>query len=194
MPKTSIRRDMLARRKSLPAATCLALSFRAQQRLLESPEFAAAGTVALYSAIRNEVFTEAIFAAASKLGKTVVYPRVGAAGLEFVEVSALRDLGPGAFGILEPTGSRTVPLQRLDLVVVPGVAFDFTGHRLGYGKGFYDRVLHGCERRGVLVGLGFELQLVEALPVQAHDVRMDMIVTEERTLGFRDLSLRDPKP
>lgn len=194
MPKKSIRRELLARRKSLPAATCLSLSFRAQQRLLEIPEFAAAGTVALYCAIRNEVFTEAIFASARKLGKTVTYPRVGAAGLEFVEVGELRELGPGAFGILEPSGSRTVPLPRLDLVVVPGVAFDLSGHRLGYGKGFYDRVLHSCEDRGVLVGLGFEMQLVEALPAETHDVRMDMVVTEERILGFRDLSSRDPKP
>lgn len=194
MPKKSIRGELLARRKSLAAATCLGLSLRAQERLLETPQFAAASTLALYCAIRNEVFTEAVFSAARRLGKTVAYPRVREAGLEFVEVADRQELGRGAFGILEPTGSRLIPLTGLDLVVVPGVAFDLAGYRLGYGKGFYDRVLHGCEERGALAGLCFEMQVVDALPAETHDVRMDVIVTEERTLGFRDPPSRDPKP
>lgn len=192
MPKKSVREEMLARRKCLAAASSLSLSLRVQERLLATPQFAAAGALALYCAIQNEVFTEAVFAAARRSGKTVAYPRVSGEGLEFVEVFDRCELGRGAFGILEPTGSRRLPLKALDLVVVPGVAFDLTGHRLGYGKGYYDRVLHDCGERGVLAGFCFEFQLVEALPAEAHDVRMDMVITEERTLGFSDLASRNP--
>jgi 5-formyltetrahydrofolate cyclo-ligase len=180
MPKRSIRDELLARRRHLAAETCLGRSLAAQQRLLLVPEFAAATVVALYSPVRNEVFTEEIFTAARHSGKTVTYPRVRGTLLEFVEVVDRQQLVPGAYGILEPAGSQVVPLAALDLIVVPGVAFDLTGHRLGYGKGYYDRILY--ERRGQLVGLCFDFQLVERLPAEAHDVQMDLVVTEKRTL------------
>lgn len=192
MPKKSIREEMLARRKCLAAATCLGLSLKIQERLLAIPEFAAADILALYSPMLNEVFTEEIFTVARRLGKKVAYPRVRENTMDFVEVSDRSHLAPGAFGILEPTGSRVLPLASLDLLVVPGVAFDLAGYRLGYGKGFYDRLLHHREDRGVLVGLCFELQMVGTLPAETHDVRMDLIVTEERTLGFCDGPSQDP--
>lgn len=185
MPKRSIRDELLARRRHLASATCLSHSLAAQQRLLLAPEFAAATVVALYSPVRNEVFTEEIFTGARRSGKTVTYPRVRGTRLEFVEVAERQELVPGAFGILEPGGAQVVPLAALELIVVPGVAFDLAGHRLGYGKGYYDRFLH--ERRGRLVGLCFDFQLVERLPAEAHDVRMDMVVTEERTLRLADV-------
>jgi 5-formyltetrahydrofolate cyclo-ligase len=182
MPKRSIRDELLAHRHHLAVDTCLSRSLAAQQRLLSTPEFAAASAVALYSPVRNEVFTEEIFTVARNAAKTVAYPRVRGLLLEFVEVTERRALVPGAFGILEPGGTQVVPLAALELIVVPGVAFDLAGHRLGYGKGYYDRYLH--ERKGQLVGLCFDFQLVEKLPAEAHDVRMNMVVTEEQTLRF----------
>lgn len=185
MPKRSIRDEMLVRRRHLAVDTCLARSLVAQQRLLQTPEFAAATVVGLYSPVRNEVFTEEIFTAACRAGKTVAYPRVRSDLLDFVAVAQRQELVPGAFGILEPDGAKTIPLAALELIVVPGVAFDFAGHRLGYGKGYYDRFLQ--ERRGALVGLCFDFQLVTKLPAEVHDVRMDMLVTDERILRFAGL-------
>jgi 5-formyltetrahydrofolate cyclo-ligase len=182
MPKRSIRDELLARRRHLAVETCLGRSLAAQQTLLLTPEFVAATVVALYSPVRNEVFTEEIFTEARRCGKTLTYPRIRGTLLEFVEVRERQELEPGAYGILEPGGGQVVQLAALELIVVPGVAFDLAGHRLGYGKGFYDRFLH--EHRGQLVGLCFDFQLVEKLPVEAHDVRMNMVVTEERTLRF----------
>lgn len=181
MPKNPIRRDMLVQRRQLPAADCLTRSLQAQQRFLELPEFSAAASLALYSPFRNEVFTEEIFRQARRCGKRIAYPRIGRTMLEFVEVEDLSTLRPGAFGILEPAGERTIDFGHLQLVAVPGVAFDFEGYRLGYGQGFYDRVLHGTGRRPALVGFCFELQLVSALPAEDHDIPMDLIVTEART-------------
>jgi len=184
MAKKTIRDEMLAKRKCLATATCMSLSLRIQQRLLTSAEYSGAVTLALYSPILNEVFTEEIFRDAHRRGKRVVYPKVGNPGLEFIQVESRGELRRGAFGILEPSGADPVPLREIDLLVVPGVAFDRAGYRLGYGKGFYDRALHSHEERGSLVGLGFEFQVISMLPAETHDVRMDMIVTEERILGF----------
>jgi len=182
MPKQSIREKLLSRRKHLSAESCLSRSLTIQQRLLETCEFQDAAVIALYSPILNEVFTEEIFRRAQKAGKLVAYPRVCGTGLEFVATSSAGEMSHGAFNVLEPTGTRTIPFEALEMVVVPGVAFDQNGHRLGYGKGFYDRVLHPGGKRPFLVGLCFEMQIVASLPTEIHDVAMDLLITEERVL------------
>ncbi|APG28643.1 5-formyltetrahydrofolate cyclo-ligase [Syntrophotalea acetylenivorans] len=189
MPKRSIRADLLARRKHLAAETCLSHSLQIQQRLLQSAEFQSAAAVALYSPILNEVFTEQLFRAARIAGKLIAYPRVRGADLEFVQVAEAADLVPGSFGVLEPTGDQLLSPADLDMVVVPGVGFDRQGGRLGYGKGFYDRGLHCFRRPGYLVGLCFELQLLDKLPAENHDVHMDIIITEK---GRYDLDSSSP--
>jgi len=179
MPKKSIREQILARRKHLSDEVCLRDSLLAQERLMATSEFASAGAVALYSPIWNELFTEEVGREALKRGKRVAYPRVSNQGLEFVEIEARSELTPGAYGILEPTGCKILPVASIDMIVVPGVAFDIRGGRLGYGKGFYDRVLHR-RMAGRLVGLCYELQVVEHLPIETHDVLMDLVITERR--------------
>ncbi len=179
MPKRSIRSDLLARRKHLAAETCLSLSLQIQRYLLQTLEFQSAAVVALYSPVLNEVFTEEILREALAVGKQVLYPRVRGCELEFVRVAAAHELVPGSFGVLEPTGSDTLTSGQLDMVVVPGVGFDRRGGRLGYGKGYYDRGLSVSGRPGCLVGLCFELQLLETLPAESHDVKMDVLITEQ---------------
>lgn len=180
MPKRTIRTELLARRKHLAAETCLGHSLLIQQRLLRAVEFQSAAAVALYSPVLNEVFTEQLFQAALAAGKKIAYPRVRGCELDFVRVVDPGDLAPGNFGVLEPTGDELVSPGTLDMVVVPGVGFDRRGGRLGYGKGFYDRGMHASGRPGCLVGLCFELQLLERLPAESHDVHMDIIITERR--------------
>ena len=182
MPKRSIRETLLQQRRHLSLDTCLAKSLQAQARLMTSKEFTAAAIIALYQPVFNEVFTEAIFHGSRQAGKVVVYPRVRGTALEFVRVDELAGLVPGRFGILEPVGTELVAVAAIDLMVVPGVAFDLGGHRLGYGKGFYDRALHAQPLRGVLVGLAFDFQIVPELPAEGHDIPMDLLVTEERII------------
>ncbi len=189
MPKRSIRADLLARRKHLAAETCLSHSLQIQQFLLQTAEFQAATAIALYSPVLNEVFTEQLFRAACDADKLVAYPRVCGADLEFVRVAGPGDLSPGSFGVLEPTGNQLVSPGALDMAVVPGVGFDLQGGRLGYGKGFYDRGLHSSQRPKCLVGLCFELQLLEKLPAENHDVHMDIIITEK---GRYDMDSKAP--
>ncbi|MFO7983166.1 MAG: 5-formyltetrahydrofolate cyclo-ligase [Desulfuromonadales bacterium] len=185
MLKTSIRNDILARRRQLSFEECLAQSLRIQNRLLSAPEFRTSARLALYSPILNEVFTEKLFQQARQERMSVAYPRVRGEDLEFVLVSDPGALTHGAFGVMEPSGHELIVPGELDLVVVPGVAFDFSGYRLGYGKGFYDRALHDTAQRTVRAGVCYELQLVDVLPAERHDICMDLIVTENRILRFR---------
>ena len=182
MLKASIRRDMLVRRQNMTEEACHALSLEIQSQVLSLPEMRSACTVALYSAFRKEVFTGEIFHRSLLAGKRCAYPRIGNGGMEFIEVRDLRDLRPGAYGIGEPSGSDALAIGELDLVVVPGVAFDVEGFRLGYGKGFYDRELKGIGGQATLIGLCFEFQLVPSLPAETHDIQMDLVVTERRIL------------
>ena len=115
-------------------------------------------------------------------GKQLVYPRVDGETLVFEEVNDLSRLAPGAFGVLEPRGGRAVAVDRIDVLLVPGVAFDRSGHRLGYGKGFYDRAIAKCSDNTVRVGFAYDFQVVDALPVGEHDQPVAALMTESRTL------------
>lgn len=178
MPKVSLRDRLLKQRQSLSADICLQLSLRAQDNLSRTPEFRSASVVALYSPIRNEVFTEKLFEASRPSGKGVVYPRMRGDHLDFIVVNELAELLPGPLGVLEPSGDRRVSVEEIDLMVLPGVGFDREGHRLGYGRGFYDRLLADNRNRPRLAGLAYEQQVVERLPRDPHDVCLDMLVTE----------------
>ena len=184
MPKRSIRAQFLAERKALSKEFCLDSSRQAQQRLLSEDVFAKAKVLALYSEIHNEVSTGLVAKQALELGKTLVFPRVCGNELEFVVVDDLSKLTHGAFGVLEPQCREMVDPAALDLVVVPGVVFDTKGHRLGYGRGYYDRALTRCSQECTKVGFAYDFQLVEELPSVEHDEELSMLITEERILKF----------
>jgi len=180
------------------------LSAEVQRRFLGTDYFRSASRLSLYSSFANEVVTEDVLSAAVSEGKEVYFPRVttrparparpapgceagegsegaGGAGephLEFYRADHAGELTPGSFEILEPcpAAQSAAPLD-LDVIVVPGVVFDKSGGRLGFGKGYYDRALAGV--KCPVVGFAFERQIYDgAIPVEAHDVRMTAIITE----------------
>ena len=146
--------------------------FSAVKRL---PEFRAARTVAVFAALPDEPATDEVLARWAST-RRVVLPRVEGDAMRFY---ACRPdaLVFGAFGILEPQGERPCPAGEIDLVVCPGVAFTADGRRLGRGRGYYDRYLGDPAFRGFRVGVCYAHQLVDDLPVEPHDVRMDRVIT-----------------
>lgn len=185
MPKTSLRRELLERRRQLSEDEICRAGTLIQRRFTELPEFVAAPVVALYSAVHSEVETAAIFSAARQAGKTVAFPRTQGLKLEFGVVEELGQLQPGRYGLAEPVSNCAIALDDIALMAVPGVAFDRNGGRLGYGKGYYDRCLAGLLRRPYLVGLCYDFQLLDLLPKADHDVHMDLVVTEAGVLRLR---------
>lgn len=178
---------MLAYRRALPAALCSSASRLVEQAFINTAEFAVAGVVALYAAINNEIDTSDLLQAALSLNKEVLYPVVAGEELLFRLVTTPAALLPGAFGILEPAACCSeYPPSAADLIVIPGVAFDLGGRRIGYGKGYYDRALHRLEGEGRLVGFCHDFQLLDEIAEEPHDVKLDMIITEKRVVRPRN--------
>ena len=183
MPKNALRHELLTRRRNLSPAVWQTASEAAQKRLLELELFHRAACIALYAPIQHEVDTALLFAAARTADKKLLYPAVCGNDLQFREVTELRNLLTGSFGIAEPCA--TVPdhtIETADLIVVPGVAFDLQGHRVGFGRGYYDRCLSRYPRHGTLVGLCHDFQLLEQVPAEGHDIKMQYIITEKRLI------------
>ncbi|BET58714.1 MULTISPECIES: 5-formyltetrahydrofolate cyclo-ligase [Geobacter] len=183
MPKRALRQSMLALRRSLAPAEVRRASEAIQRSFADSDGFRKSRVVALYAPIRGEVDTGDVLRLALDQGKTVLLPAVCGDELRFIEVTDPAGLRSGSFGIPEPclTGKAVAP-DCADIIVVPGVAFDLAGRRIGYGKGFYDRALHHLEKTGRLVGFCYDFQLVDEIRGEPHDVALDLIVTEKRII------------
>jgi 5-formyltetrahydrofolate cyclo-ligase len=147
-------------------------------------EYQAARAVAFYVDFGDEVRTRPLVAEAFREGKTVVCPYCEPDALVLYRLETMEDLAPGTWGILEPnrevreSADRRVEIGAVDLVMVPGVAFDPNGGRLGHGKGYYDKLLAGAGRNTCAVAVAFECQVFPEVPVGPHDVRMDAVITE----------------
>jgi 5,10-methenyltetrahydrofolate synthetase len=183
--KRRLREQVLRARDALAPARRASLGEEIVASLVAREDFRVARTVLLSLAFRSEWQTRPLFSTGIALGKTVVAPRVNRESrmLELYAVDDLsRDVGTGYLGIDEPLPHcPSVNPGAIDWVLVPGVAFDLSGHRIGYGGGYYDRlpVLRRDARR---IAGAFELQIIERVPAAAHDLQVDAIVTEARTV------------
>lgn len=184
MPKRSLRSQLLAARRALSHESWRASSHAAQLNLLSLEEYMRAECVALYAPAHNETDTGLILSSAFQSGKRVLYPAVCGERMVFRRVEHIEALQEGAFGILEPWPIGVDhQADEADLIVVPGVAFDLAGHRIGYGKGFYDRFLQHPGRTAHLVGLCHDFQLTdEAIPADPHDIPMEIVVSDTRVI------------
>ncbi|MFN7991315.1 MAG: 5-formyltetrahydrofolate cyclo-ligase [Candidatus Micrarchaeia archaeon] len=176
--KDALRKEMIAKRASLQKDEAGRMSDAITAELLSRPRFKEAKTVGLYLPKGNEVDTRRIIREALAMGKEVVVP-VTDHMITFHPFSSFDDLHPGKFGILEPK-ARIAPRGEPDLVIVPGVSFGLCMHRLGYGKGYYDRYLSTSS--AYRVGICYDFQVVERLPSHEDDQRMDEIITEKRVI------------
>ncbi|NIR72103.1 5-formyltetrahydrofolate cyclo-ligase [candidate division KSB1 bacterium] len=184
--KQIIRDEIESRRKRLPKEWIASTSRMIFDRLNDISEFRDARTLHCYVAWRNEVDTQVLIKRLLNSGRRVVVPVVDRESHSLIhsEVRDFADLQPGAFGILEPMKDRRRPVEisELDLIVVPGVAFDRIGNRIGYGGGYYDNFLKHTPT--TKIGLAYDFQIVERIPTNARDERVDMVVSEQGVLRF----------
>jgi 5-formyltetrahydrofolate cyclo-ligase len=186
--KGALRERALLVRAALDPAARESASRAIAARLAALPAWKDAGTVALYAALGAEVDTAELARLAVAGGKRVAWPRTSSSGpgLSFASCPAA-ELVPGPARALEPPpDAPPVSLPSIDLFVVPGVAFDARGGRLGRGRGHYDAALARIRPGALRVGLAFDEQVVERIPVEPHDVRVDAVVTPSCVLEARD--------
>jgi 5-formyltetrahydrofolate cyclo-ligase len=186
LQKQALRLALLRRRQILSEGEVVAASAAIQEHVRRLPAFQAAGVVLAYAACRNEVQTDVLVREALTAGKRVAFP-VTDPVKKALFVRAINrypdDLVPGAYGIPEPKPScPAVAPDELDLVLVPGVAFDWKGFRLGYGGGYYDRFLPQVRESTTTVGLAYRFQVVDTVYPEKHDRRVRFVATEETVI------------
>jgi len=177
--KETLRAEARARRLAIPREQRDADAERLANALLRLPEFTRARLVLAYGANCEEIDPALAVSRLRDLGLRVAYPRVASKDvLDLHEVDDPDDLVLGAFSIREPRpDAPRVDASDVDAVLVPGVAFDRRGHRLGYGGGFYDRFLGALPKGPLRIGLAFDEQLFDEVPAEPHDEPVDVVVT-----------------
>jgi 5-formyltetrahydrofolate cyclo-ligase len=179
--KQQLRRALAARRRKLTVEASARAAGAAFALLGEEHAFRAARRVGLYAGLPDELPTQPLFEALVEQGRVCLLPRAQAdRRLEFAHCARWEDLRPGRYGVLEPPdGAPRLDPAQGDVVLVPGVAFDREGHRLGRGKGYYDRTFPiAAEAPPLLIGLAYDFQVIDAVPHDANDRRVDAFVTE----------------
>lgn len=181
--KQAIRERAHANRREQPDKD--EVSRQITDRLMAMPEYQQAATVMYYVDVRAEVRTRHALPDALASGKRIVVPWCNDEGeLELFHLESMDELEIGMYRILEPRQDlrrlpeKQVPVEELDLIIVPGVGFDPQGGRTGHGKGYYDKLLENARPETPLVALAFECQMFDEIPMQSHDIYMDKVVTE----------------
>ena len=186
--KRGLRARILRERDATPAEDRATASASIAASLLAREDFASSKTVLLTLPFGSEWDTRALLRAALARAKTVALPRVNRATrmLDICAITRLEhDAAPGYRGIPEPHAHcALLDVATIDWVLVPGVAFDRDGHRIGYGGGYYDRLLPLLRADAHRVAGAFELQLVDRVPAASHDVALDAVITEARSISI----------
>lgn len=188
--KDRLRSSALDARRQLSDAERRDASAAVVDRLLHQPTLQRPGHVLLYAAMHDEVDLAGIVGPLRSRGVRTLFPRVAGDRLELVAASDLRTLQLGYRGVREPSGPRVDP-GVVDVAVVPGVAFDPHGGRLGHGGGHYDRLLEQLREDGVRIGVCFACQLVPRVPRATHDEPVDVVVTDRARYHTGARELRD---
>jgi 5-formyltetrahydrofolate cyclo-ligase len=185
--KENLRKQMLLQRNALSEEEAAEKCKLIMQKLFSLPEYMEAKRICFYMSINSEVATREMIEQAMQ-DKQVFLPITNKKEhtLIIAEAKSLGDLKEGPYGVYEPKTDYVMAVNRaqIDLFIVPGVAFDPNGGRIGYGKGYYDQLLKGLS--AVKVGLSYEFQIVDRIPREEHDVNVDIIVTEERAIDCKN--------
>ena len=175
--KQALRTQIREKRKAISPDLYAKKSAAIREKLEKMPEFQAAKNLLVYVSTNEEVDTHAIIKDCLASGKKIYAPKVEGEHIFICRITDWEQLKPGSFGILEPCEILDpAHPEIMDLILVPGIAFDKRGHRIGYGKGFYDSMLKAGN--GLKVGLAFSEQMVDEIPDESHDVSLDLVITD----------------
>lgn len=184
MQKQELRTKFLTLRRDIPVQTRNGMNRTIADTLKGTVEYQQAHTICTYTSLADEVDTTWIISdALEKNDRTIILPKVVGPIIDLYIIHAWSDLTPGVFGILEPkTTNERVTVERIDLFIVPGLIFDRQGNRIGYGKGYYDRLLmHATVPK---IALAYDLQMIDTVPNEPTDIPVDLCITEKQIYRF----------
>jgi len=184
--KRGIREALLKKRNGIKLAEKRLKETAIRKRLFALSDFKKARNILFYSSFQSEVDTMKCIKHAIKLKKNIALPMVDEKKkeLKLYKIKDVSELVSGYMGILEPgiKKDRETSLKDIDVVIIPGAGFDIKGNRLGYGYGYYDRLLSKPKRHLTIIALAFEEQIVPKIPDELHDVKVDKIITDKRVI------------
>lgn len=179
--KARLKESILERRNSLSKEQILEKSKKIESKLCNLSQYKESKTIMFFVSFNSEVYTHDLIKSALN-NKIVVIPKVMHHEIEPSLIIDFDNLIPaGKFGILEPIEVMKISHKNIDLVLVPGIAFDKEGYRIGYGFGYYDKFLKKVPK-AVKIGVAFDFQIVDKIPHEEHDIPVDFIITEERVI------------
>jgi len=181
--KQKLRLNARERRRQLGKTEQEEKSARILESIKSLKLFKKAGVVSCYVDTKQEVETRALIEWIWSVGKRVVVPFLDGNEMKMSEIKSLSELEPK--NLFHEPKEKIEFKEKIDVFIVPGMAFDESGARIGYGKGFYDKFLQN-RKDCVLLGLAFDCQIVEGIPREEHDISMDFVVTEKRIVNCRD--------
>jgi len=179
--KKEIRKKMLEIRNRIEPEIKIQKDEKIALKFMEFLKKRSVKSVLLYASFRGEVDTWRIFEYCKRLSIKIAFPKVKEKNLELYWINDRSQLTPGYKSILEPYSDEKANIEDIEVIAVPGLAFDRNCFRIGYGGGFYDKLL--SKKKGLAVGLAYEEQILDTLPTEAHDVKVDMIITDERVIN-----------
>lgn len=185
MTKSEIRNFIKENKLNMTSSEIKAYSCSITNKLLNTYEYKISSTIFCYVSYNQEVLTRDIIIHSFNLNKKVAVPKILGNTMRFYYIDNFEELKPGTLNILEPiTMNVAIPNEMEDnLVIVPGVAFDETLNRIGYGKGYYDRFFLKYNNIPMFkVGLGYDMQVLKGLPVETHDIKLDQIITQSKII------------
>ena len=174
LDKKAVRQMVRAEIAKLSKEEKTSLSTAIFDKIYQLEEVEQSSTIALFVALGDEPQTDLAIAKLAKT-KRVVVPRIEGKEMEFYDIS--EGVQKGAFGIMEPVATTPIEPSEIDVMIVPGVAFTPSGARLGRGKGFYDKYLSHSDFRAYTIGVCYPCQVVEELPTEEHDKRLDCVIS-----------------
>lgn len=183
--KAALRAKMRRVRAAIPGEERRARGEAIRELLLGLPEMRRAGTVLVFASFGSEVPTRPLAADLHSGGKRLLLPYLAGGEMEVAEVASSEPLVPSAYGPPEPARRAPADPADIDVVVAPGLAFDRRGNRLGYGGGAYDRYLARLRPVTLIVGIGFQEQIVDEVPTGWGDVPVHLVVTDREVIDAR---------
>lgn len=186
MNKKVLRSQLLEKRKNISLEDRINKSKIIMDKLMSTDEYKNANVVMAFASFGTEVMTHDFIKTSLANGKRIILPISikEPRSLFLQEITNFDELKPSTYGILEPEKKENFDIKKLDLVVVPSVAIDHRGYRLGYGGGYYDRFLSSLDKRTKIVAINFEELFVYRVIISKYDVKVPVLITDKKIINF----------